>query len=353
MIARADWLPILDAACRAISPYNTQPWRFRWAGDDVDVFLIRTKNFFLKLGGVSFMTLGHFLENFSTAALASGYEAHVDILGAHLNLDSPIARLRLQPGLSADAKLMKGLERRVTNRLPFSRCPLEPEDLAVLEPVLGREGQNCAHWLVGEEQKIAGEILADLERVRLSNHKLLREAYDYIRFDDAEYRRTRDRLYVETLLLDSLSRRALSVLAKRPALHRLVKIVAPGMLRRQREQKYQEYQQASGLIVYTVDQGEYLAYIELGRRIQRTLNVLSAAGVQSHAVLSGLYLLHLAFENIEIFSRAERDLILFALRDLENLLSTPSRNIAFVVRVGYCAEWPEPTLRKEASSLFL
>ncbi|MCE1228227.1 MAG: hypothetical protein LWX11_01875, partial [Firmicutes bacterium] len=106
-------------------------------------------------------------------------------------------------------------------------------------------------------------------------------------------------------------------------------------------------------LVYVVECEDPPSYVALGRRIQRMLNNLAAVGVQSHVVLSGLYLLHLAFENIEIFSRVERDLILFALRDLENLISASSRRIAFVVRVGTCEQWPEPTLRKETLSLFL
>ncbi|MCE1230196.1 MAG: hypothetical protein LWX11_12005, partial [Firmicutes bacterium] len=261
MIPRSEWMLILEAACRAISPYNTQPWRFRWDGDGVEIFLLRTKNFFLKLGGISYMTLGHLLENLSTAAQALGYKAEIQLLGPDLNLEFPVARVTLKAAWEPEPILLNGLERRVTNRLPFSSRPLEGRALEVLREGLGKEVGNRVHWLKGEEQVIASGILADLECVRLSNYKLFKEACDFIRFDAEEYVAARDRLYVDSLGLTPWSQRWLKLMADRPYLHRSMKILMPHMLKREREKKYREFMRAAGLLVYVVEREDPASYV--------------------------------------------------------------------------------------------
>lgn len=37
---------ILEVGVKAISPYNSQPWRFKIRENIVEIYIIRTKNFF-------------------------------------------------------------------------------------------------------------------------------------------------------------------------------------------------------------------------------------------------------------------------------------------------------------------
>lgn len=359
MPSRDDLDAILELGGRAISPYNTQPWRFRLSGDGVDVFILRTKNFYLKLGGVSFMSLGHLLENLVVGAKSLGFAAEISYLGPHLNLDQPIAHVRFVRDGPAEPGLARGLTQRVTNRYPYEQTPLRESDGEMVAKLLAAgEGESedegsRALWLVDEEQAIASDILSDLDFVRLSNHKLFREASEYTRFDFEEYRTARDRLIVDSLGLSRFQRWAFSFLARHALAHAFVRSFLPAVLRREKAFKLRDYRSTSGLLFFVVQREDPETYIALGRRVQHTMNELAARDLQTQASLSGLYLLHLLFENIEIFSRSERDIILLSLRDLENLLGTPSRHIAFVVRVGYCASRPELTLRRAVASLLL
>lgn len=347
-----DWRPLLAAGVRAVSPYNSQPWRFRVVEDRLDVFVLRTKNFFLKLQGISPMTLGFLLENMDAAARARGRRLEAEFLGTTFGLDHPVARVRVVPGGEPDPSAMDGVLARRTHREAFRAEPLAP---AAREPLTGllaglSDGVATARLVEGERAATLVDILADLEALRFGNPKLLTEALEFIRVGREENERHRDGLDADTLALPPRLRRLLPLLRRHP---RWVGAVAPftGHFHRLRQRAFLQGQ--SGFIAFTTGAGDPAAFVEMGRRIQRTLNALSRAGLDAQCLLSGLYLLHLAFENPEIFSAEEARTLLTCRRDLELLLGVPDHRIAFLIRLGR-AERPAPeSLRKDLSAFLL
>lgn len=355
MVTPAPWdtlRPILEAGVRAVSPYNSQPWRFRWNDGAVDVFVLRTKNFFLKLQGISPMTLGFLLENMDAAARAGGRRMEAEFLGTTFGLDHPVARVRFHEGAAPAPAALDGVLARRTHRGPFREEPLDPtvraEAVAFLETV--SEGPVGARLLEGDAADTLADILADLEALRFGNPKLLAEALEFIRVGKEENERHRDGLDADTLSLPPRTRRALPFLKRHPQrLGWLAPLFRHFHRRRQRE----FLRGQSGFIAFTAGAMDPAAFVEMGRRIQRTLNALTRQGLDTQCLLSGLYLLHLAFENPEIFSAEEARTLLLCRRDLELLLGVPDHRIAFLIRIGRAASPAPESLRKDLTAFLL
>lgn len=347
-----DLRPVLEAGVRAVSPYNSQPWRFRWIDGCLDVYVLRTKNFFLKLQGISPMTLGFLLENMDAAARARGWRMEATFLGTTFGLDHPVARVRFADGAAPAPTALEGVLSRRTHRAPFRAEPLDPAARTVLIRSLAAVSDNsaAARLLEGETAAALTDILADLEALRFGNRKLLAEALEFIRVGREENERHRDGLDADTLALPDRTRRALPFLKRHP--HR-VGWLAPFFRHFHRRRQREFLRGQSGFIAFTTGTVDAASFVEMGRRIQRVLNDLSRRGLDSQCLLSGLYLLHLAFENPEIFSAEEARTLLICRRDLELLLGVPDHRIAFLIRLGK-AESPAPeSLRKDLSAFLL
>lgn len=347
---------ILTLANHAISPYNTQPWRFRIKENHLFIYIIRTKNFFLKLNGISQMTLGFFLENLSAAAQNLGYHAEIKILGNYLNLDSPMAEVAFKT-VSENHKTSlheKVITQRYTNRHNYRNQDLEAHHFKILNDYLNsKKSQHFDfQWVRGDAKIVLADILSELEEVRFGNAKIMKESLEFIRLGKEENSKYRDHLDVETLALEPKSRNILPFLMRWPSLHTLLR---PLMLSRERKSKRINYESSSALLVFKIQDGstDYEKYIEIGKIIQAILNRVEELGMASHATLGGLYLISLAYENIEIFSPQEIYKIFTCKRDLGNLLKTSTRNIAFIARIGYCDKPAYPSLRKPIKELVL
>lgn len=298
------------------------------------------------------MTLGFLLENMDVAARARGQRLEAAFLGTTFGLDHPVARVWLRPGGEPAPAVMEGVLARRTHRGDFRAEPLAPAARAFLDPLLASvsDGVAAARLLEGERAATAVDILADLEALRFGNPKLLTEALEFIRVGREENERHRDGLDADTLALPSRLRRLLPLLRRHP---RWVGAMAPftGHFHRRRQRAFLQGQ--SGFIAFTAGTVDPAAFLEMGRRIQRVLNALSREGLDAQCLLSGLYLLHLAFENPEIFSAEEARTLLACRRDLELLLGVPDHRIAFLVRLGRAATPAPESLRKDLSAFLL
>lgn len=344
--------PLLTAGVRAVSPYNNQPWRFRWIDGGLDVYVLRTKNFFLKLAGVSPMTLGFLLENMDAAARARGWRMTATFLGTTFGLDRPVARVRFEAGAEADPAALAGVLARRTHRATFRAEPLSPETGDALRRFLAdlSDAAGTARLLEGETVQTLTDILADLEALRFGNRKLLAEALEFIRVGRAENERHRDGLDADTLALPPDVRRALPILKRHPG---WIAWAAPFLRHFHRLRQRAFLRGQSGFIAFITGTSDAASFVEMGRRIQRTLNELARRGLDSQCLLSGLYLLHLAFENPEIFSAEEARTLLTCRRDLELLLGAPDHRIAFLIRLGRAASPAPDSLRKELNAFLL
>src|SRR4051794_18734180 len=127
------------AALHAPSILNTQPWRWRTRGNDVELRLDAER----RLAGVDptgrlqLMSCGAALNHALAALAAAGFAGDVVRLPAD-GLPEVVARLRRGPATVADRSAYEAIYRRHTDRRPFADAPPAPEDLVALQAAAGR-----------------------------------------------------------------------------------------------------------------------------------------------------------------------------------------------------------------------
>jgi len=331
MPASEPHLRMLEIAAAAISPYNTQPWRFRIDDDGVDVFIIRTKNFFLKLQGVSHMTLGCVLENLIEGAKHVGFRARFSFLGGTLGLDDPCARVALNRDDTVKGHDVTHIVERCTNRKLYRQTPLK-EEVGSRIRELTSDPNVTAFFSTGTDRDVLAKSLARLESVRLSNFRMTREALEYVRFTEAEMAAKPDGLDLRSLEFDRRIVRFLKPIQRR-RVHRVLRLA--GAVRTAAARHRDQLIHSAGILTFAIKDKKPESFVRLGMIIQRTLNELSREGVQSMSVLSGLYLLDVMNSNPEIFSRRQIRTLRHSREQLERLFDRPEGDIVFIVRVGY------------------
>lgn len=121
------------AALRAPSILNSQPWRWRTRGQDVELHLDPGR----RLPGVDaagrlmMTSCGAALHHALTALAGAGYSGDVDRLPTD-GLPDVVARMRLGPAVPPDRAAYEAIYRRRTDRRPFADTPPTSHDLSAL-----------------------------------------------------------------------------------------------------------------------------------------------------------------------------------------------------------------------------
>jgi hypothetical protein len=268
-----ELLEILEIGTRAVSTCNNQPWRFRFHNQILNIFILRTKNFFLKLEGNTWIELGTLLENISVAAASKGYQIEYQLF-EHCGLDEPAATVRFIPKQFPPVDL-EPLLRRCTNRDPYSQQLLSK---SVNEGILKACDVPDIKVHILKESKLAQctRILNDLENIRLGNLLLIQETLPYVRVDEQDIETCRDLLDVRTLNLNPNTISLIKLAKKYPQLHNFIFLcfVYLGILPKNSLKK--TLLQSGALIAFSISCRDQENYVNLGRTAQRILNYLTA-----------------------------------------------------------------------------
>ncbi|GLY69928.1 Acg family FMN-binding oxidoreductase [Amycolatopsis taiwanensis] len=134
----------LDAAIRAPSPHNSQPWRFEVTGDRIDVLLDKDRVLNVVDGGAreARLSCGAAILNMRIALLAAGRTGLVHLL-PDTDHDEHLATLSVRgarPIAPADTALARAIGLRRSNRRPFTDRPLPARVRRALVEAAAREG---------------------------------------------------------------------------------------------------------------------------------------------------------------------------------------------------------------------
>lgn len=181
-----DKTDILNAGVAAPSADNSQPWRFAWFGDDLDLRIDATRS-----GGVSDtryvlsdLAAGACLENMIVRARSLGYGADLQLF-PQSDDDLWVARIHWRRDPKADPDpLADAIDRRHTDRRFPWRGPITPE----IQTRLGAQAQTIPGrrlWWPrsSHERKAALALIRRAESLRFRSPTLHAELFSSIRFD--------------------------------------------------------------------------------------------------------------------------------------------------------------------------
>lgn len=130
---------IFEAAGRAPSAHNTQPWVLRWSGNTLEVRIHQERTLpAIDPAGVDVLhSLGALLENVLITLAHLGYAAEYQV-SDRADSGAPTLSVRWNPSSDAspDPALYRMMPIRRTSRLPYAQEPIPPEVLLAIRAVV-------------------------------------------------------------------------------------------------------------------------------------------------------------------------------------------------------------------------
>ena len=221
-VDQATQTDILRAGIAAPSADNSQPWRFAWSGDDLDVRIDAGRS-----GGVSDtryvlsdLAAGACLENMLIRAQSIGYAADVQTFPRPDDDKLWVARIgwRRDPACNQPEPLAGAIERRHTDRSFPWRGPVTPETQARLDAQARLIPGQRLYWpqTPGEGRAALG-VIRQAEALRFRSPRLHAELFSSIRFGAGWHAACEEGLAPATLAVEAPMRPVFSML-RRPAL---------------------------------------------------------------------------------------------------------------------------------------
>lgn len=196
---------VLEAAIRAPSGDNAQPWRFVvhegpetileiWLDPDADT------SFYNRDNHAAYFALGACVENICTAASSEGIHTQVAVFPtAHEKM--LVARVVCTTCPVSEHPRARAIVGRVTNRHPYEIDAL-PESVLTALTEAGRSDETQVHITTKrEDAKILGHIAATNEYVMLGDERLHRFFFEHINWTQEEDAKKQTGFFVASLAL--------------------------------------------------------------------------------------------------------------------------------------------------------
>lgn len=196
---------IVEAAVRAPSAENLQPWHFQFDGEALVVSLDNARTLRSDVENMlSLVGIGAAIENAVIAASAHRLASEVNLVTepqpvtAGVTLQT-VARIHFSPGASTDP-LAEFIGVRATGRR-MNRRRLAPELRRRLERCCQSFRDVQFHWVSDDQISKYARLMGRCNRLRFEYEPYHRELYETFRFSKREAEKTRDGLDVATLQL--------------------------------------------------------------------------------------------------------------------------------------------------------
>ncbi|MCM2322341.1 MAG: nitroreductase [Oligoflexia bacterium] len=288
-------MKLVETAVTAPSGDNCQPWRFRLAGEELQLFNQpeRDTSVYNREQRASHIAHGALLENLSIVAAAQeGRIASIALFPDPRNPEH-VATVRFSPGGNAAQPYFSCLERRTTNRKRFLRMALKPEhEHALLEagrdPALGKVMLH-QHASPGHAAIVAAMALND--RTVFENRWLHAFLFDHLRWNKREAIETRDGMDIATLELSSMNRLAFPLLRY----WNTVRALNPfGLSRMVALEARRQALSSSAVGLITIPGSRPEQYVSGGRLLQRVWLEATRHGLSFHLMAGSAMLLQQA-----------------------------------------------------------
>jgi molybdopterin/thiamine biosynthesis adenylyltransferase len=217
----------VEAAIKAPSGGNSQPWKFIWSHKTLHLLHDEARSHsFLDYGNAAaYLALGAAAENLCLAAAQSGYRAMEQIheLHAHPLVASFVFKS------DADAiiwgqDLFPAIPKRETNRLLSGNEKLAPGDLKFLEAVVPATAGIALTFATQEDQlQVLTQTIAASERLRMMHPQSHADFVREIRWSEAENKKKRDGIDLETIDLSASDKAGLRIAKRWSVMEQLIR----------------------------------------------------------------------------------------------------------------------------------
>ncbi len=175
---------LLNYAVLAPSGHNTQPWLFKIAGDELELYADRTRGLAVldPEDRELIMSCGAALFNLRIAMIHYGF---VPATHTFPELDDPdlLAFVRFGPGREASVeehRLFMAIKKRRTNRRPFEPRPIPEADLEAVQEAAAREGARLHVIRKRADRERLADLIAEGDRRQASDRHFRRELASWV-----------------------------------------------------------------------------------------------------------------------------------------------------------------------------
>lgn len=203
---------LVEAAGRACSPDNNQPWAFRIRSRYIEVFHHRGRAVPSDVDRLfASIAVGAAMENIALHATLEGLTAEIrfdrELFRTASSDDSleSVAEVHFKATSLQPDTLAPSLNDRTTNRRSFSRCPIS-EQASDRITQAARERSADVAWLHSRSDiRRLASLVMTADRIRFENRKFHDEMHDMLRFTRREREASGDGLDVASLEIPRVS----------------------------------------------------------------------------------------------------------------------------------------------------
>ena len=342
---------IVDAARRAPSGGNVQPWRFEADDDEVRVFLVSDHSAAMDVAHRgTYVALGAAVLNARVAAAATKRLGEVQLFPQGV-ASSHVATLHL--GRSADpqlAALYPAVPHRMTNRQAGDPdVTLDSDDVASLQRAARAEGAGLRLLHAPAELGAAGDILGRCDRLRFLIPSVRDQMLGEVRLPGRDP--LDEGLDVRTLEMDPTSVAALGLIERPEVMAHLAEWRAGRMLGLRTQLLVST---SSALAAITVPRVEPLWYMRAGAATERLWLTATIAGLAVQPVVPVFLYATNDFERRELGGERYLDEMFdLAARFDELFALDPGETIAMVLRVSVAAPASAHSIRRSLDDVWV
>ena len=274
---------LLEAASRAPSAHNTQPWRLRWRKDELQVYVSEKR--MLRIadpeGFDTLHAIGAVLENLLLTLRQLGFEGEYQVTD-NWNLSKPVVRIRWRSvaGLTPDPTLYRMIPIRRTSRLTYLHEPIVPRILAEISAAVACPSKL---YLLTDPAAIAEtrSLAARSGAQALGNRDYAAELYRWMRFSRRDSSWYRDGLNAECMGWNAVE----AGLARQFLKPTFATILAKSRWTRWLYADPDEQAPfAPALCLLTSADSSFAGHLNAGRNLQRVWLTASAHGLVTHPI---------------------------------------------------------------------
>lgn len=260
---------MIEAACKAPSGHNSQPWLFRVNENSIDIVPNFTKSLPIVDGNNRelFISLGAATENLCLMAGNLGYKPSMKI---------DAAKQEIKIDLTKDAELQKDdlvfqIDSRQTNRQMYNDKSISQDSLSLLN---NSKLYNHTHRYVINRNdsnfQIIKSFVARGNEIQMNDENFKKELLQYIRFNNKEVKENPTGLTYKVM-----GAPAMPGFISKP----LVKsFLSP---KKQNKSDLKKIDSSSNLIIFTTQRDSMEDWINLGRSLERYLLTATKLGIAS------------------------------------------------------------------------